>query len=565
MNTFNPHLWTNYNAANHAGTVVRRILDAHIDITSDYSDWLTIGFALATDLGETGRSLFHDVSSLYPGYDYAQCDRKYTECLRSSRGDVHIASLIKLAKDHGIDVSLSQPGQPGQPGKSGISGTSGISGISGNSGNSGNSGQPGKPGNSGQPGTSGHARKAPLNIAAIKTWLSERFVMRYNVITATTEYRPADQPDAKFQQLEDRVVNSMWASINETGMSCRRDDLWSVIQSDFVPAFHPFEAFMASLPEWNPDRDPDYIGQLAKTVHTRPGELSFDEAFKKWFVGIIPAMRHVTTNQVILTLIGRQGIYKTTWLRNLLPPELRQYFYTKTNSNRMDKDDKFTLAEFMLVCLEEIDNMKPSELNQLKAYVTLDNINERPSYGRTKVHRPHLASFCATGNNPNFLSDPTGNRRWLPFEVENIDNPYLCQVNYHGIYSQAVYLFEHGFQYWFSQEEMTRQSAHNRSFEAVNMEEELVQRNFRMPEPLKEKGVFLTATEVMAVCNTGVNAKLSPCRIGQALTKLGFKKKRLATGQGYIVVKKTDNDIKLEQVENAIDPPQTAEQTALPF
>lgn len=130
-------------------------------------------------------------------------------------------------------------------------------------------------------------------------------------------------------------------------------------------------------------------------------------------------------NNVILVLIGEQGSYKTTWFNYLLPPRLKSYFYTKTNANRMTKDDLMTLAQYGLVCCEELDTMSPKDLNQLKAAVTMPSIDERAAYAHYHEHRAHIASFCGTGNNVQFLSDPTGNRRWLPFEVEQITNPRL--------------------------------------------------------------------------------------------------------------------------------------------
>lgn len=107
-------------------------------------------------------------------------------------------------------------------------------------------------------------------------------------------------------------------------------------------------------------------------------------------------------NHEILVLIGEQGLYKTTWFNFLLPPELRCYFYTKTNSDRLNKDDLFSLTEFALICFEELDGMRPAELNQLKAMVTMPYVNERAAYGRNKERHPHIASFCGTGNNVQF-------------------------------------------------------------------------------------------------------------------------------------------------------------------
>lgn len=120
--------------------------------------------------------------------------------------------------------------------------------------------------------------------------------------------------------------------------------------------------------------------------------------------------------------------------QNLLSPELRRYFYLKSNSHRITKDDLLTLTEFALVCLEELDEMEASEVNQIKALTTMKHINERAAYAHYKEHRQHIASFCGTSNNIHFLVDRTGNRRWLPFEVENIDSPYDFPVDYAGVY-----------------------------------------------------------------------------------------------------------------------------------
>ena len=116
---------------------------------------------------------------------------------------------------------------------------------------------------------------------------------------------------------------------------------------------------------------------------------------------------------------------------------MRHYYATKTNSQRLTKDDLFTITEKLLINFEEIDTMRPSELNQVKAMTTALFIDERPAYGRNKVHLPHVASFCATGNNPLFLSDDTGNRRWLVFEVTGIDNPWSHPIDHDAVYAQA--------------------------------------------------------------------------------------------------------------------------------
>ena len=80
---------------------------AGTDITADYNDWLKVGFALAGEFGESGRGYFHAISSLYPGYDQAESDTKYTECLKSDSGRTDISTLFYLAKNQ--CVTLERP------------------------------------------------------------------------------------------------------------------------------------------------------------------------------------------------------------------------------------------------------------------------------------------------------------------------------------------------------------------------------------------------------------------------------------------------------------------------
>ena len=166
--------------------------------------------------------------------------------------------------------------------------------------------------------------------------------------------------------------------------------------------------------------------------------------------------------------------------------------------------------------------MQLKELNKLKAAMTMPSINERAAYAHYHENRPHLASFCGTGNNVQFLGDPTGTRRWLPFEVESIESPLTTPFNYEGIYSQAYALYRQGFRYWFDKNEITRLSQHNRQFETARSENEIIDEYFRKPIS-SEEGEYLSAAVIMqmtgAVHMKGINAT----KLGRALTAMGFE------------------------------------------
>lgn len=360
--------------------------------------------------------------------------------------------------------------------------------------------------------------------------------------------------------INDRKVNSLWSKMSEV-TRVNKQDLYSIIESDYVPVFNPFTEYLSTLQSVESVRsvcqnkspsvgEKDYIRELARTIRVKGGEqeqMLWYRYLKKWLVGMVASwLSDDVVNNVILVLIGEQGAYKTTWFNYLLPPPLKQYFYTKTNANRMSKDDILTLAQYALVCCEELDTMRPAELNQLKAAVTMPSIDERAAYAHYHEHRKHIASFCGTGNNTQFLSDPTGNRRWLPFEVESIVSPRDHPFHYEGIYSQALALYKSGFQYWFTKEEIQELNRHNKQFETPRLEHELVDLYFRKPTD-SELGEFMSVARALQIISNGISQKLSAVNVGRAFSDLRFKRVRTNSCRGFIVVCRTAEEIKAYQ------------------
>lgn len=385
-------------------------------------------------------------------------------------------------------------------------------------------------------------------VEEIKSFLDGHISLRFNEITSRVEYEiPADNTDIhRFMPVNDRIVNSLWSQMS-TITRVNIQDMYRVIESDYVPVFNPFKEYLNNLSK---PGEQDYIRELAQTVRVKGGEQEqklWHLYLKKWLVGMVASwLSEDVVNNVILVLIGEQGAYKTTWFNYLLPPPLKQYFYTKTNANRMSKDDILTLAQYALVCCEELDTMRPAELNQLKAAVTMPSIDERAAYAHYHEHRKHIASFCGTGNNTQFLSDPTGNRRWLPFEVESILSPREHPFHYEGIYAQALSLYTSGFQYWFTKEEIQELNHHNKQFETPHLEHELVDLYFRRPID-SELGEFISVARALQMISNGISQKLSAVNVGRAFSDLGFKRVRTNSSRGFIVVCRTPEEIKAYQ------------------
>ena len=432
-------------------------------------------------------------------------------------------------------------------------------------------------------------------VEEMEEFINSYMKFRMNMLTHQIETQLiadayTDRPEASachWQRLTDHIENSLWCAMQHHGMAVNLNELHTLLGSDFVKEYHPLKEYLDGLPPW--DGETDYIDRLAAMVHVKESPHSplqqdksrerndlsetpvrFADILKRWMVSMIAAaLNETVVNQVILTLIGRQGSYKTSFMQHILPPVLSEYYTTKSNSSRMTKDDLFTMTENLVINLEEIDTMPPSELNQLKAMVTQRYVDERRAYGRNKVHLPHVASFVATGNNLQFLTDDTGNRRWLPFEVEDIDSPWEADIPYEGIYSQTYALYQDvNFRYWFTDKEIQQLRGHVQQFEVPRPEYELILTYYRKPVGL-ERGVYTTSSQIIGrFGNTSL--RLSLQKVGRAMRELGFRQVKASNANYWVVVERTTEEVQhlLPAEAEQADPPgekPSEENTELPF
>ena len=432
-------------------------------------------------------------------------------------------------------------------------------------------------------------------VEEMEEFINSYMKFRMNMLTHQIETQLiadayTDRPEASachWQRLTDHIENSLWCAMQHHGMAVNLNELHTLLGSDFVKEYHPLKEYLDGLPPW--DGETDYIGRLAAMVHVKESPHSplqqdksrerndlsetpvrFADILKRWMVSMIAAaLDETVVNQVILTLIGRQGSYKTSFMQHILPPVLSEYYTTKSNSSRMTKDDLFTMTENLVINLEEIDTMPPSELNQLKAMVTQRYVDERRAYGRNKVHLPHVASFVATGNNLQFLTDDTGNRRWLPFEVEDIDSPWEADIPYEGIYSQTYALYQDvNFRYWFTDKEIQQLRGHVQQFEVPRPEYELILTYYRKPVGL-ERGVYTTSSQIIGrFGNTSL--RLSLQKVGRAMRELGFRQVKASNANYWVVVERTTEEVQhlLPAEAEQANPPgekPSEENTELPF
>jgi predicted P-loop ATPase len=359
--------------------------------------------------------------------------------------------------------------------------------------------------------------------------------------------------------IDGMVKTLVWMIEEECQLETTKEKVYDVVESDRIPEYDPLTEYLRSLPAWDPEKNPDYLQELADTVTLIDTDENAQDLWarclKKWFVWMIVGWtRPGEVNQTVLRFVGAQGTYKSTWMRSLMPPELHNYIKIKQNSSEVRADDLINMSRFGLILHEESDAMTTKESNTLKAMVTATHSDERAPYGRAPRRRNNCASLCATGNSEQFLTNEQGTRRDLAFRVGSIVSPLEKPFNYQGIYSQAVYLMNSGFQYFFDPQEQAELERHNLQFETANMEEDAAGLWLRKPEHW-ETPQWMRPSEIANLLSqrSGCHARYDANKIGSVMKRLGFESTKRTGRIGYKVMVRDYQEIVSYQKQLAMD------------
>jgi len=309
------------------------------------------------------------------------------------------------------------------------------------------------------------------------------------------------------------------------------------IFSNRVTTHNPIEFYLNALPVWDGQ---DHIRALAATVPT--SNLQWPDHFYRWFLGMVAQWLQLDkthANSVLPLLVGPQGNGKSTWCRNLLPIELREY-YTDSIDFSSRRDAEMALSCFALINLDEFDAISVRHQPYLKHLLQKPEVNTRRPYKTSISAMKRFSVFIGTCNNKDLLSDPTGNRRFLCIEIEGlIDNEH--PLPYEQLYAQAVEALRKSERYWFDREEEMSLINNNTAFEVASLEEQLLTFHF---EPAKEEeGEWLPAVEIIKRLQQIGKQKFSNVHtrhFGRVLRKHQYPMKHTKEGNLYYV-KQRDN------------------------
>lgn len=361
--------------------------------------------------------------------------------------------------------------------------------------------------------------------------LKQNFQFRVNVLREKTEWRRSDA-DA-WQELDDRALNTIFFSISQTGSRVNFKQLERYLYSDFIPSFHPFQDYLAALPKWDGRERVDALGRRVSQ------DKLWQLAFHRWMRAMVAQwMGHdmQTANSMVPVLVSRrQGLGKSTFWRQLMPPELEAYYLDKLDFTATGEYDRM-MAQCGLINLDEMNSFSDRAMAKFKAATQMKTVIHHNVHTTRIACCKRLASFCATTNEVGILHDQTGSRRFFCVDVQHKIN---CSrpIDHAQLFAQLVNEVQAGEPTWFNKNEERRIERHNAAFYRLTPLQQAILRHYRLPE--EGEGEALTAQTMFNVVARHHPPLLAGVRLadfGRQLARLFPMVKRQKAGRTYLAV-----------------------------
>ena len=378
------------------------------------------------------------------------------------------------------------------------------------------------------------------NIVNMMQLLKSRYDFRYNTVMKFVEYMPKEKGWYGFQPVDPRVQKRMTLEVQLADIRVSIKDVRNFLESDYIKNYNPIDEYLFQCyDKWD---GKDHIRALARTVPT--ANPHWADWFYTWFLGMVDQWRGYSHrqygNSVAPLLISKQGYNKSTFCRRLLPPEL-QWGYSDNLILSEKRQVYQAMAQFMVINLDEFNQISPQvQQGFLKNLIQLPTLKYKPPYGSHVMEFPRLASFIATSNMKDILSDPSGNRRFIGVELTGpID--VSVRPNYQQLFAQALSALNNGEKSYFDAQQVKLIMKSNSQFEIIQPIDQYFLLYFELVEDEKE-GDYLTAAEIFDYLKKQIGSSLkvnSLMGFGRKLANMSeLKHKRFADGMKYLVKKK---------------------------
>ena len=494
-----------------------------LNLCEDYSDWISIAYALVSEFGEQGRDHFHTLSSHSSKYNSDDCDRQYTACLKNhseSKGKKStIATIYFHAKQNGIDAYSNQTKEIMRSATSqraaGVAPEAIIETLEKHGGIS-------------------HEQSTEIvkqivskdikykseNVSADITVFVKTFNLRKNTITRNVELnnKPIDDSD----------INSIFLDSKAVYKESSKDLVTSILFSNRIDTYNPLHEFF--------EQDL-HLSSVAPNVTLLLNSIdsdtpNADKFILIWLLSVVASAYGIHSPLVLIFCGEKQGTGKTHWFRYLLPKELRYLFA----ESKMDagKDDEILMTKKLIILDDEYGGKSKKEEKRLKELTSKEFINVREPYGRVSTDLRRLSVFCGTSNEMQILSDPTGNRRQIPIHIRNINHDFYNQCDKVELWRELYAMFNAGHQYTILKDDILLLNESTETFKLSTPEEDLIHKKLEVGNRSHGEWMSLTDISQYLMMETKINY-LNIQRIGSILTSLGYMKEKKKRGGSVIL------------------------------
>jgi len=369
-------------------------------------------------------------------------------------------------------------------------------------------------------------------LKVVEDFLQENYQFRFNCLSEVTEFRKK-KDSSVYHIVDQRELNSLCIEARRNGINCWDRDICRYVNSAHIPSYHPFKAYLEELPAWD---GTDRVDMLARRVSDKP---VWTEGFHIWMLALTAQWMEMDTifaNSVSPVLVSRrQGRHKSTFCKILLPDVLQTYYTDSFDINVISGAEQ-KLALFGLINLDEFDKFSSHKMALLKNLMQTASLSIRKAYKKNYNKLPRIASFIATSNQKELLTDPTGSRRFLCVEVEKMID--CSPINHKQLYAQLKEELETGARYWFTSEEEEAIMQNNAPFKKIGIEYDVFYAHFR-PAVEEGEGEFLSAAYIFSHLkkkNPAAMRETSAIHFGKVLTSMGLEKLHTEKGNLYRIV-----------------------------
>jgi len=371
-------------------------------------------------------------------------------------------------------------------------------------------------------------REFEAPITRIEKFINKRYEIRIDMVSNVMEAR--NKTGSEGFEANPKLEAILNLELMRAGFKNTKFCVSTLLSSNLVKPYHPIRSYFESLPKWD---GRDRITEMAECLKGNESERKLIiKHFMKHIVRCVAsAFVKGFFNKHCFVIIGvGQSMGKTTFIRNLVPEILKQY-NVESILNWKDKDASISLGSNWIINLDELANLNKDESNSLKAILSQNHIKVRRPYEKVETEIPRLANFFGSTNDLQFLTDLTGNVRWICFRIYQIDWETSNQIDRDQMWAQAYHLFLNGFEFQLSKDELKENDQRNEHFMLSSPEKEAIQRflepgvkGIEVPE-LGGLPKFSTASDLMKLINGKSGSTFrSDSKFGKALQACGFMK-----------------------------------------